>query len=133
MLSKFLPNDLSFRLVKIYDIGYITILYFLTAFLSSLILCFLFSLYTKLVGRSKNISIIILELVVLMWIVGALTYVIKNIVELIPSPFEGMQGLVHKKVKELGAAGVYGVILINLSYVITERLGDINSWIKSLL
>ena len=132
MLSKFLPNDLNFRIVKICDIGYITILYFLTAFLSSLILCLLFNLYIKLVGRSKNISIIILELVVLMWIVGALTYVIKNIVELIPSPFEGMQGLVHKKVKELGSAGVYGVILINLSYVITERLGDINSWIKSL-
>jgi hypothetical protein len=132
MLSELIPKDINFRLVKIADIGYITILYFLTGFLSALILCFLFNLYVKIVGRSKNITVIMLELVILMWLVGALTYIVKNIVELIPSPFEGMQGLKHKNVKELGSAGVYGVILISLSYVITDRLGEITSWIKTI-
>jgi hypothetical protein len=133
MFSELIPKDINFRLVKIADIGYITILYFLTGLISALILCFLFSLYTKIVGRSKNITIIMLELVILMWLVGAFTYIVKNIVEIIPSPFEGMQGLKHKNVKELGSAGVYGVILISLSYVITDRLGDITSWIKTIL
>jgi hypothetical protein len=132
MFSELIPKDINFRLVKIADIGYITILYFLIAFISSVILCLLFNLYIKFVGKTKNITIIMLELIILIWIVGALTYIVKNIVEIIPSPFEGIQGLKHKKVKELGSAGVYGVILISLSYVITERLNDINLWIKTI-
>lgn len=42
---------------------------------------------------------------------GISTYIIRNIVELIPSPFNNIYDFHHKRVKELSSAGVYTLIL----------------------
>jgi hypothetical protein len=69
----------------------------------------------------------------MIWIIGVSTYIIRNIVELIPSPFEGIQGLIHKRVKELGSAGVYTLILMNSTAVLSNKLKQFNHELNTYL
>jgi len=42
-----------------------------------------------------------------LWAAGILIYGVRNLMDLIPSPFDGVYGLEHLRVKELGNAGVF--------------------------
>ena len=120
------PTDLNFRLIKILDIGFITILYFIIGVIFSRILDWGFGKFNKKNDKCKSLLYISLELVFMIWIIGTSTYFIRNVVELIPSPFEGISGLVHKKVKELGGAGVYTLIVMSCAYHFRDKLDEFN-------
>jgi predicted PurR-regulated permease PerM len=127
-------NDLGFRVVKVFDIGYITILTFVFGILVARLFDFIYSKYEKLVGKSRqpNILILLLELAVMMWLVGVSTYLTRNIIELIPSPFDGIAGLVHKNVKELGGAGVFTFIVLSFTNSIGTKIGELNTLLKNI-
>ena len=63
-------------------------------------------------------------------IIAIFGYVIRNIIEFIPSPFDGLCGVNHLKVKELNGGLVFGFTLFyyqtnlrkKIDYVINERL-----------
>ena len=125
-MSDIFPKDLNFRLVKVIDIGYITIIYFIIGVIFSRILDWGFGKFNKKSEKSKHIIYIALELIFMIWIIGISTYLVRNIVELIPSPFEGMAGLVHRKIKELGGAGVYTLIVMSCAYHFRDKLDEFN-------
>jgi hypothetical protein len=54
----------------------------------------------------------IFNLVILIWINGVLIYIARNVIELIPYPFDNYFGFQHKKVKELGAATAFTFVLL---------------------
>jgi hypothetical protein len=130
----FLPKDINFRLIKILDIGFITVIYCLVAMVVSRILDNIFIKYNKLTHNDKTPYFIqlLLELIVMTWIIGVSTYIVRNLVELIPSPFDGMEGLVHKRVKELGGAGVYTFILMSCTKSVTDKVKEFNEVLKSI-
>jgi len=127
-------DDLSFRVVKVFDIGYITILTFAFGILVSRFFDFVFSKYEEAVNKNgkPNIIQLLLELSVMMWLVGVSTYLARNVIELIPSPFEGVAGLVHKNVKELGGAGVFTFIVLSFTNTIGNKIGELNTHLKNL-
>lgn len=100
-------SELGFRLTKIADIGYITILYAIAA----LILAKVFDKVSKVVDieddTKKSSPRLFFEIILYLWAAGIVIYGVRNLMELVPSPFDGVYGLEHLRVKELGNAGVF--------------------------
>jgi uncharacterized membrane protein len=107
-----LLKEIKLRSVKIIDIGYITVIYFITAVL-------LAKLFTKLYGKfdekkeeKKPFLLRTLELAGMMWIIGIVTYIVKNVVELIPFPLDGLYGFNHMLMKELKMGAVFTFVFL---------------------
>lgn len=91
------PQDLGFRFIKILDIFYIalislTIGYFVTIGIDELL-----PQFNKQEADKKTKIRNFIEIVFHLGLVAVLFYIIINIIELIPSPFEGIYGLEHKR------------------------------------
>ena len=127
-------DELSFRVVKVFDIGYITILTFAFGILVARLFDFIFTKYEQIVNKNgkPNIFQLLIELAVMMWLVGVSTYLARNVIELIPSPFEGVAGLVHKNVKELGGAGVFTFMVLSFTSSIGSKIGELNNHLKTI-
>jgi len=126
------PKDIDFRFVKILDIGYITVIYFIIAMFVSRLFEIIFAQYDKYINKSEHYIFIIIEIIIMMWLVGVSTYIVRNLVELIPSPFDGVSGLVHKKVKELGGAGVYTFVIMSFTSCIKDRVTELDNKLRLL-
>jgi hypothetical protein len=92
-----LLQDFLIRTNKMIDIGFIT--KFQTEF-------------NNKVEDTKTLLSSSLSLVLLIWVNGVLIYFARNIVELIPYPFDNFFGFHHNKVKELGAATAFTFVLL---------------------
>lgn len=113
---------LGFRLIKIIDIGYITVIYFI----SGLILARLFDNYldkfNKDIEKTKPTAQIILEVIMYLWINGMTIYIVRNLIEHIPSPFEGLYGLKHNIIGELKHAPILEFTLLYYQIHLTDKL-----------
>jgi hypothetical protein len=119
-----IPTDLSrdvlLRVVKLVDIGYVTVIYATFGFVCALI-------YDKTLGkfnvqRAKKTHTVILvfELFLHLWTIGVLAYLVQNIAELVPYPLDGVAGFHHSRVKELTNAPVFILVLM----IFQENLRD---------
>ncbi len=104
--------NLKFRFVKIADIIYISILsYFIIYFI-----CFILNKQFGEFNREKeekefkknknHFRFLLFKGLFLLIISAVILYIFRNIFELIPSPFNGLYGFEHKRVKELEAIPV---------------------------
>jgi hypothetical protein len=107
--------DATIRFIKMLDIGYVTVIYFLAAILVGKLLNYIFGIYDPEADANKSSYKIGLELCLLIWLMGISTYIVRNIVGEIPSPFDNLYGFQHRRVKELGSATVY-VLILNQSF-----------------
>ena len=114
--------DLGLRLAKIADIGYITILHFLSGFSIACVLNKNTKPFNQKEESKKPIYHIILYVIWYLWITGIIIYILKNIIEHIPSPFEGLFGLRHYRVKELSDAPILAFVLLYYQTHLTQRL-----------
>jgi len=125
-MDKNSPNNFNLQLIKynleILDIGYITIIYFICAVIVAKIFNHFFGPYHVEVDNNKHSIQIALELCGIIWLIGISTYVIRKIVKLIPSPFDGIYDFHHDLVKELSTAGVYTLILYQCSFFFRGKL-----------
>jgi len=106
-----LKFEVTIRFIKMLDIGYITVLYFIFAIIVGKIFNYIFGPYNSSADVNKSTFRIGVELCAIIWLIGISTYIIRNIVEIIPSPFENFHDFHHKRVKELTSASVYTLIL----------------------
>lgn len=115
-------NEVGFRLIKIADIGYITILYAISA----LVVAKAFDILSKKVDTEPNeqkTSVkLFIEIIVYLWVAGILIYGVRNLMELVPSPLDGIFGLEHIRVKELGNAGVFVFIFFYFEESLKKKL-----------
>jgi len=87
--------DLEFRTIKVLDIGYITVIYFILGILISRVFDVYLGKFNKSNDDKKHIARVGLELIGIIWAIGSIVYLSRNAVELIPSPFEGLYGFKH--------------------------------------
>jgi len=116
---------LLFRLVKMADIGYITVLYFLSGFTVARLLDTYINKYNKADEDKKTTLQLIMEIVFFLWINGMLIYLIRNIIELIPSPFENIYGLKHDLLNELKYAPILEFTLLYYQVHLTDKLKNL--------
>ena len=114
--------NLPFRLIKIMDIGYITVIYFILGIVCAFVLTNILEVKNTEEHKIKTIPIQLLEIVGILWLNGIIIYIVRNLVELIPSPFNGIYGLVHTKVKELQNATVFVFALLYFQYPLRQRI-----------
>jgi hypothetical protein len=114
--------NLPFRLIKLMDIGYITVVYFLIGIIFAFTLNNILHIDDIDKYKTKTVPIQLLEIVGILWLNGIIIYTVRNLVELIPSPFNGMYGLVHTKVKELQNATVFVFALLYFQYPLRQRI-----------
>lgn len=107
-----LLKEAIIRGIKIIDIGYIVVLYFVFAYLISLFMDIYLGVFDKNEYDSKSTLRIILELLLQLWIYGVLAYIIRNVVEHIPFPLDGIMNFDHRKVKEVSCNGVFLTVLM---------------------
>ena len=117
-------SDIIFRLIKILDIGYIAIIYVLLGLLLAKMFDYLYGTFDKKKERTKSFLRKTLEICGMMWIYGALIYVVRNTVEFIPSPFHGIHGFSHLRVKELTDAPVFIFIFFYFQEFLKNKLND---------
>ena len=128
-------NNLGFRLIKILDIGYTTIIYFVLAIIIAIILDNLHIIKVDEYKENKkmnnnddkknnnNMSIKqIMNLIGIIWLNGIIIYFARNIIEFIPSPFNNIYGFQHIKLGELKTAFVFNFILLSYQDVLHSRI-----------
>ena len=114
-------KDIIIRFIKIMDIGYITAIYFILALVVALSIDKILGPFDDEKNDKKSTLRIIFELILQMWMFGIFIYLSRNLVEIIPSPFNGVYGFKHDKVKELHQPFVFSIILIwNSHYFINK-------------
>jgi hypothetical protein len=107
-----LLQDFLIRTNKMIDIGYITTIYFI---LGAIVANMITKYQNEFNNKEEDKRTVIkssLSLILLIWINGVLIYFARNLVELIPYPFDSYFGFHHKKVKELGAATAFTFVLL---------------------
>jgi hypothetical protein len=107
-----LLQDILIRTNKMIDIGYITTIYFI---LGAVVANTITKFQNEFNNNEEDKRTVIkssLSLILLLWINGVLIYFARNLVELIPYPFDNFFGFHHKKVKELGAATAFTFVLL---------------------
>lgn len=115
--------SLYFRLTKIADIVFITILYFAAGFLTAKA----FDEYLVPEKRTENEATFAKVLRVLWYVslTAVAIYVWRNIIEHIPSPFEGVAGLKHHKVHELIEAPILIFAIFYYQRHLDDRMKEI--------
>lgn len=125
-------ENVLFRTTKILDMGYITILYFISAILVTIFLNKYFKkMFGDIVkGKSKSILYVSLEIILYMWLITIFVYLIRNIVPMIPSPFNNHNHYIHDQLKELNSAHIFIYILMTFQVDFVGRLRYLYSLLK---
>lgn len=128
LFKSFLKDEMEMRSLRILDIGYIAVLYFIFGLICSLSIDRAYGEWTLAREEQKSIFRIGIELLGMIWLFGILTYVVRHIVELIPSPVSYIplsnpsRKFDHLSVKELSSATVFTLILMGTSYHFRQKL-----------
>jgi hypothetical protein len=107
-----LGKELSIRGIKLLDIGYITVLYFLLALLVSLVIDKAIVKPDVYKYENKSTSLLLFEVICQVWLFGVFAYFAHNLVEKIPFPLHGVMGFNHLRVKELASTNIFFVVLL---------------------
>ena len=122
-----------FRLIKILDMGYTTFIYFILAIFIAVLIDHLYGPYDEKAEKKKTVERKSLDLVGMIWLNGIVIYFIRNIITLIPSPFNGFYGYQHHRLKELSSAYVFDFVLIYNQPNLVKRMEIVFNAIKAYL
>lgn len=96
-------HPIMYRIVKSLDIAILFGIWTVLGFLIGKELNKLFPVFIEKKYNKKNYITILLEVWIQFACVGIIVYVIRNIIELIPSMFENKYGFTRKRLKELNS------------------------------
>lgn len=99
--KKPMKEELTIRSIKILDIAYIFSFYAATGFFLSILLEKIFPKYEKEKYEKYSSAKLLLEICLQFAAIGVIVYIVKNLFEIVPFPFDGIYGYQHNKVKEL--------------------------------
>jgi len=120
-------DNLGFRFIKVLDIGYTTVMYFLLAIVIAILLDKLHITNKNADDNAEqendNMSFMeIMNVLGVIWLNGIIIYFARNIIELVPSPFNNIYGFKHSKLHELKSAFVFDFVLLNYQKVLHTQI-----------
>jgi hypothetical protein len=116
------PFTATFLAVKLLDIGLVTMYFFVLGMISAKLFD---SFIIWLNGEDyENTPLwrLSLEIIAQLIFVGILAYVLRNIVEMIPFPLNGVAGFQHSRLKELDGGEVLAIALIVFQINIYDKI-----------
>ena len=120
-------QDFTRLSIKVLDIGYITIVYFFIGFFLSIWIDTQIGEFNPEAQQSKSTIRLLSECILHVYTIAILTYLIRNLVPLIPFPLDGIYGYSHNKVKELTSASVFVFVFYYYQKNLRNRLSYIAS------
>jgi hypothetical protein len=107
-------KEFEMIIIKIIDIGYITCIYFSVAYISAK---YLDKLFNKMLGKidpKKKYSKmhIIIDILIQTAITGIISYIGKNLIQIIPFPLNQYHGFDHMRVKEVNSGALLTSFLV---------------------
>lgn len=124
-----IKKEISIRSLKLLDMLYLIVIYFILAIFIAFIMIKLGGSYDQKVDEEKTLFRLSVEIIIMIWLSLILGYILRNIVEKLPSPFDSIHGFEHNKLKELHSISSYAITIILLTSIyntkfnyFTERL-----------
>lgn len=122
-------REVLLRSIKIINIGWATVSYFILAVLTIFLLDKIYGKYNPKYYEKLSTFEINKEAIIYLWILGIFVYLVRNIFPLIPFPFDGLYGYDHNKVKEVTTAAIYAAFIV----LFNERIQGYYTLIKQRL
>ena len=121
-LNTYIPTDLILRGIKIIDIGFIAVLYFLVGYYVGYYLDMIFLYIYCKNYETKTKTQLLIEILIQVICIGVVAYIGRNLVQLIPFPLNGYKGFQHMRVKEVSSGGLLSVFLVMFQYNMQDKL-----------
>ena len=115
-------QDLLMRGIKIIDIGYIYIIYFIITICLAILADRILGTFDPILYKNTPDWKIGVEILLTIWIFGILFYIMRNVIEIIPFPLDGYKGFSHTSVKELENSWIFHFIFLTCCTNIKDRL-----------
>ena len=110
-----LYKEVVIRSIKILNIGWSTLAYFIMAVLTLYLLNKIYGEFDiKHYEKMSDFNFAV-DFICYIWLIGVLIYVARNLFPLIPFPFDGVFGFDHNKVKEVTNASVFSIFIITFN------------------
>jgi hypothetical protein len=129
----------SFLFTKIFDIGLLTVYYFIGAVVTSILLDSALGpfepppLKSNQVAETYDILRMCLEVIAQFFFIGVIIYAMRNVVEHIPFPLEGVGGFQHSRLKEIDEAFVFIVVFMFYQKYLEHKLYFLRDQLALLL
>ncbi len=120
-----LQKEVILRGIKMIDIAYMAAIYVTITITFSVIYDKYFvGPVDKATEAKKPTHQALLEIWGHIAVISIAAYIIRNVVEMIPFPLDGVSGFVHKRVKEVGGGVIYGFLLFFYSVHLRQKIGQ---------
>jgi len=120
-MKKNTTHAIGFRVIKVLDIGYVTTIYFIIAFGISVAIDKVMGVFDPGAYEARGSITILLELIAHVYVLVLIIYAMRNLIEFLPSPLNGLYGYDHMRLKEMTNAAIFSVILLwNQKYMLAK-------------
>lgn len=116
------PFTPLFLTVKLIDIGLVTTYYFIIGIVFAKLFDYFYGTFDE--DDYKHISNIQLlgEILLHLFALGVVAYILRNIIQMIPFPLEGVAGFKHERLKELEGGHILAIVLILFQRNLFDKL-----------
>ena len=122
-----IKKEALFFLTKIIDIGYVVVIYFIIGVSLAKLTDILFGTYDVEAEQKKSFFRVCAEIIGMIWFNLIVFYVVRNVVEWIPSPLHGVHGYDHYRLKELSGAAILGATYVFFQTNLRNKLVDLKA------
>ena len=120
--GKTITSELQTRAVKIIDIAYVAAIYLTLGAVLSISIDRQLGTFNKQEADLKSTAQLYGEVLLHFASIGILMYIVRNIVEWIPFPLNGMYGYDHMRLNELRNAGLFVIIFFLFQNNLKDKL-----------
>lgn len=116
------PFTGTFLAVKMLDIGLVTVYFFIFGIVVAKWFDYINTL-DPVKYEEQHSFVMFLDIVMQLFLLGIVAYVLRNIIELIPFPFEGVAGFRHHRLKELHGGPALEFVLLFFQQNLRKKIG----------
>jgi hypothetical protein len=120
--GKTMSSELQTRGVKIIDIAYVAAIYLTLGAVLSISIDRQLGKFDTQEADKKSTAQLYGEVLLHFASIGILMYIVRNVVEWIPFPLNGVYGYDHMRLNELKNAGLFGVIFFLFQNNLRDKL-----------